>query len=66
MRSGIVGKELLPVELRKRFNNNRKPIDLELLVFRRMGIIKGPLFERDIFADKTDQDRKSTRLNSSH
>ena len=55
MRSGIVGKELLPVELRKRFNNNRKPIDLELLVFRRMGIIKGPLFERDIFADKADQ-----------
>lgn len=30
-------------------------IDLELLVFRRMGIIKGPLFERDKSADKADQ-----------
>lgn len=30
-------------------------IDLEFLVFRGMGIIKSPLFKRDISADKIDQ-----------
>ena len=30
-------------------------IHLELLVLGRMGIIKGPLFKRDISADKVDQ-----------
>ena len=33
----------------------RELIHLELLVPGRMGIIKGPLFKRDISADKVDQ-----------
>ena len=47
----IVFKKELPVLFDKWFNN-RKFIHFEFLIFRRMGIIECPLFERDISADK--------------
>ena len=34
--------------------NGRKFIHFEFLILRRMGIIKCPLLERDIFADKEE------------
>jgi uncharacterized protein YejL (UPF0352 family) len=35
--------------------DHRKPVDLELLVLGRMGVIERPLPERDISADNADQ-----------
>ena len=34
---------------------HREFIGSEFVVFRGMGIIKSPLFERDIFADKSNE-----------
>ena len=42
-----------------RFNivkNERKLINFKFLIFGRMGIIKSPLLERDIFADKVNKE----------
>lgn len=50
----IVFEEKLPVLFDKGFDT-RKFIDFELLVFRRMGILIGPLLKRDISADKVYQ-----------
>ena len=36
-------------------DNLRQLIDLELLILGGMGIVEGPLLERDISADKIDQ-----------
>ena len=36
-------------------DNLRELIDLELLILGGMGIVEGPLLERDISADKIDQ-----------
>ena len=36
-------------------NNLGKPIHFEFLIFRGMGIVESPLFERDISADKVNQ-----------
>ena len=35
--------------------DGRKFINLEFLVLRRMGIIKSPLFERNVSADKVNK-----------
>ena len=50
----IVFKEKLPVLFDKGFND-RKFIYFEFLIFGRMGIIKGPLLEWNIFADKVQE-----------
>ena len=47
----VVFKKELPVLLVKGLDD-RKLIHLEFLIFRGMGIIKSPLLERDISADK--------------
>jgi hypothetical protein len=36
-------------------DNLRELIDLELLILGGMGIVEGPLLERDISTDKVDQ-----------
>lgn len=54
----IVLQKILPVPAlwgRADIAEDRRFIDPVFLVFGRMGIIKGPLFERDISADKRDQ-----------
>lgn len=50
-----IGDKLLVSPALAEVGNKRERIDLELLVFRGMGIIKGPLFEGDVSADETDQ-----------
>ena len=50
----VVLEEKLPVLFDKGFDM-RQFIDFELLIFGRMGILIGPLLERDISADKVDQ-----------
>ena len=52
---GIVAVEIFPVPVLLVINNLRELIHLELLVLGRMGIIKGPLFKRDISADEVDK-----------
>ena len=47
--------------------DDREAVSGKFVVFRGVGIIEGPLLERDISADEVQEpDRKSTRLNSSH
>ena len=48
----IVGNEIQPVPVLLKGDDLRKLVNPELLIFRRMGIIKSPLFQRDLFADK--------------
>ena len=50
----VVLEEKLPVLFDEGFDM-RQFIDFELLIFGRMGILIGPLLERDISADKVDQ-----------
>ena len=50
----IVFKEELPVLFDEGFNH-RELVDLEFLILRGEGIIRSPLFERDISADEADQ-----------
>ena len=50
----IVFEEKLPVLSDKGFDD-RKFINFKFLVFGGMGLIKGPLFKRDISADKVEQ-----------
>ena len=47
----VVFKKKLPVLFDKGFDD-RKLINLEFLILWRMGVIKSPLFERDISANK--------------
>ena len=47
----IVFEEELPVLFNEGFDN-REFVDFEFLVLRGMGIVKSPLFERDISADE--------------
>ena len=47
----VVLKKELPVLFDKGFDD-RKLIDFKFLIFWRMGIIKSPLFERNISANK--------------
>ena len=48
---GVVLQKELPVLFDKRFDD-RELIHFELLVFRRVRVIKSPLLERDVSADK--------------
>lgn len=50
-----VRDEELPVPIVLTKLKHREFIGSEFLVFRGMGIIKSPLFERDIFADKSNE-----------
>lgn len=50
-----VRNEELPVPISLMKLDFRKVIGFKFLVFRGMGIIKSPLFERDIFADKVNK-----------
>ena len=52
---GIVAVKILIIPVLMVMNDLWELIHLELLVFWGVGIIKGPLPERDISADKTDQ-----------
>lgn len=47
--------EKLPVPIALMKLDVGELIGFEFLIFRGMGIIKGPLFERDIFADKVNK-----------
>ena len=47
----IISKQELPVLLFKNFNN-RKFIHLKFLILGRMGVVKRPLFQGDVSADK--------------
>ncbi len=49
-----IGDKLLVSPALAEISDKRERIDLELLVFWGMGIIKGPLFEGDVSADKAD------------
>lgn len=49
--------EKLPVPIALMELELGKLIGFEFVIFRGMGIIKGPLFERDIFADKVNKRR---------
>ena len=49
----IVFQKELPVLFKKGFNA-RKLVNLKLLILWGVRIVKGPLFERDISADKAD------------
>ena len=51
----VVGDEIFVSPVLAEVSNQRKFIDPKLLVFRGMGIIKSPLLEWDISADKIDQ-----------
>ena len=51
----IVRDEVFVVPVLAEVGNEREFINLELLVFWGMGVIKSPLFERDVSADETDQ-----------
>ena len=48
----VIRDEILPVPVLLIGYDFRKLINLELLVLRRMGIIKSPLLERDVSTDK--------------
>ena len=48
----VVGNEVFVVPVLAEIGNQGEFINLELLVLRRMRIIKSPLLERDISADK--------------
>jgi len=50
-----VGDEFLVSPSLSEVGDEGELVNLELLVFRGMGIIKGPLFEWDVSADKADQ-----------
>jgi hypothetical protein len=50
----IVVVKIFPVPVLVMIDNFGKLIYFKLLVFGRMGIIKGPLFEWNISADKVD------------
>ena len=50
----IVFEEELPVLFDEGFDD-RELVDLEFLILRGVGIVKSPLFERDISADEADQ-----------
>jgi hypothetical protein len=52
---GIVAVKILIIPVLMVMNDLWELIHLELLVFWGVGIIKGPLPERDISADKIDQ-----------
>ncbi|MBQ3666185.1 MAG: hypothetical protein II919_08790, partial [Lachnospiraceae bacterium] len=47
-----VRDEFLVSKVLSEISNQRKFINFELWVFRRMGIIKSPLLERNVSADK--------------
>ena len=47
----IVFKKELPILFDKSFDN-RKLVNLEILIFWRVGIVESPLFERDVSANK--------------
>ena len=51
----VIRDEILPVPVLLIGYDFRKLINLELLVLRRMGIIKSPLFERNISTDKVNK-----------
>jgi hypothetical protein len=51
----VVAVEILPVPVLVMVDDLWQLIHLELLVLRGMGIIEGPLLERDVSADKVDQ-----------
>ena len=51
----VVRNEILPVPFLLIENDFWKLINLELLVLRRMGIIKSPLLERDVSTDKVNK-----------
>ena len=53
--SCIVLVEILPVPVLLVINNFWKLVHLELLILGGMGIVEGPLLERDISTDKVDQ-----------
>lgn len=55
MRGWVFIDDFFPREFRERLLNNRKLIYFELLIFGRMGVVKGPLLQRYIFADKDYQ-----------
>ena len=48
----IVRNEILVVPVLTEVSNEREFVNLELLVFWGMGVIKGPLLERDVSADE--------------
>lgn len=50
----VVFQEELPVLSDERFDDGH-PVNGRFLVFWGMGIVKGPLFERDVSANKLDQ-----------
>ena len=50
-----IGDELLISPALAEVGDERELVNLELLVFRGMGIIESPLFEWDISADEVDQ-----------
>ena len=51
----VIRDEIFPVPVLLIGYDFREFINLELLVLRRMGIIKSPLLERDISADKVNK-----------
>ena len=51
----VVRDELFVSPVLTEVGNERKLIDFELLVLWGMGIVKSPLFERDISADEVDK-----------
>ena len=50
----VAGNEVRPFPVLFEGYDFRKLINFELLVFRRMGIIKSPLFKRNVSADKME------------
>jgi hypothetical protein len=52
MRALVITHEILPVTMSD-WNDLREFIGFELLLFWRFRIIRGPLFQRDIFTDKS-------------
>ena len=51
----VVGNEIFPVPFLLKRNDSGELVDLIFLIFGRVGIIKSPLFERDISADKVQK-----------
>ena len=51
----VVGDKFFISPVLPEVSDQRKLVDLELLVFGGMGIIKGPLLEWNVSADKHDQ-----------
>ena len=49
---GIVSIEILPIPVLMMIDDSGKHISFEFLVLGRVGIIKNPLLEWDIFTDK--------------